>query len=374
MKISVYPLLITTVLVISALVIGLRGTGPQVTAYQVSGLQTATSIQGVGLGPMLWSDSFTGTAWQLSPSNTTQTSLAQSDALDLNVTFTGQPIAQAVTVSRSLSLSLDEDSVVITQLDVSQGIHYGIRFSGVAPNGTSFEAWSENSPLQHRPGLGSVENVSANLRTQTFLANGQAPIPGSAITRVWLYVEATAGTSGTFSMKVISIQAFSLSRTTSNSTGVSGNFQGVVINLSLPPLNESLFQVYVDFNIQGSPTLRYTPFLMDGTVVLAQGFTYVQNGITSYESAVLLTNLASGFPNFLPDENSTAIIIAANTGQITQFRLANLSFKYTSTPSQSVGFVDPNVAHYLLAYYLLFLFITPVAAVILVTRVFKTEN
>src|SRR5437773_1931997 len=79
-------------------------------------------------------------------------------------------------------------------------------------------------------------------------------------------------------------------------------------------------------------------------------------------------------PNFLPDENSTAIIIAANTGRITQFRLANLSFKYTSTPSQSVGFVDPNVAHYLLAYYLLFLFITPVAAVILVTRVFKTEN
>ena len=113
---------------------------------------------------------------------------------------------------------------------------------------------------------------------------------------------------------------------------------------------------------------------MDGTAVLAQGFTYVQNGITSYESAVLLTNLASGFPNFLPDENSTAIIIAANTGRITQFRLANLSFKYTSTPSQSVGFVDPNVAHYLLAYYLLFLFITPVAAVILVTRVFKTEN
>ncbi len=82
MKIHVYTLLIALVLVISALVIGLRGTSPQTTAYQVSGLQLATSIQGVGLGPMLWSDSFTSTAWYLSPSNTTQTSFAQNHALD----------------------------------------------------------------------------------------------------------------------------------------------------------------------------------------------------------------------------------------------------------------------------------------------------
>src|SRR5207249_8912485 len=117
MKIHVYPLLITTVLVISVLVIGLRGTSPQISAYQVSGLQTATSIQGVGLGPMLWSDSFTGTAWQLSPSNTTQTSFVQNNALNLNITFTGLSSAQAVTVSRSINLALDQHRVVATDLD-----------------------------------------------------------------------------------------------------------------------------------------------------------------------------------------------------------------------------------------------------------------
>ncbi len=374
MKIRAYTILISIVLIISALVIGLRGTSPQTTAYQVSGLQTATSIQGVGLGQILWSDNFTGTTWHLSTSNTTQTSFTQSHTLDLNVTFTGQPSAQAVTVSRSLNLSLDHDPVVVTQLEVSRGIHYGIRFSGVAPDGTSFNAWSENTPLQHRPGLGLPENVSANLQLQTYLASGQTPVPGSTITRLSLYVEATAGTSGTFAMNVVSVQAFSLNRTGFGSNEVAGNLQGVVINLNLPLVNESLFQVYVDFNIQGSPTLQYTPFLMGGTVVLAQGFTYVQKGVTSYESAVLVPSLASSFPSFLPDQNSNAIIIAANAGQISQFKLANLSFKYTSTPSQSAGLVDPNVAHYMLAYYLLFLFITPVVAVIIVTRVFKAET
>src|SRR5438093_12326997 len=374
MKIHVYPLLITTVLVISVLVIGLRGTSPQTTAYQVSGLQTATSIQGVGLGAMLWSDSFTGTAWHLSPSDTTQTSFSQNHALDLNVTFTGQPSAQAATVSRNINFSLDKDPVVVTEVEVTQGVHYGIRFSGVTPDGTNFNAWSETSPLQHRPGLGSVENVSANLGAQTYIANGQAPIPGSTITRLWLYVEATAGTSGTFSMKVTSIQAFPLSRTNSNSTGVSGNFQGVVINLNLPNLNQSIFQAYIDFDIQGSSALRYTPFLMDGTLVLAQGFTYVQNGVSSYESAVLTTTRVLSFPSFLPQGNSKAIIISANIGQINQFNLVNLSLKFTSTPVQSAGFVDPDVARFMLIYYLLFLFVTPVAAAVLVSRVFKAET
>ena len=374
MRIRAYQLLLATVLIISALVIGLRGTNPQTTAYQVSGLQTASSVEGVGLGPTYWSDSFTGTSWHLSPSNTTQTVFTQNGTLDLNSTFTGQPIPQSVTVSRSLNLSLDQNPVIVTQLDVSQGVHYGIRFSGVTSDGTSFNAWSENSPLQHRPGLGSVENVSANLKVQTYLANGQIPLPGSRITRLWLYVEATAGTSGTFSMKVTSIQASPLTTSGSGPTGVTGNFLGVVINLNLPSLNQSIFQAYVDFNIQGPSTLRYTPFLMDGTTILAQGFTYLQNAVTSYESAVMTTTLVSGFPSFLPEGNSTAIIFVANTGNINQFNLVNLSLKYTSTPIQSAGLVDPDVARQMIAYYILFLFVTPITAVILIGRVFKTEK
>ena len=373
MKVRVHHLLLAAILVLSIPVIGLRGTSSQTPAYQVDGLQTATSIQGVGLGLTLWSDNFTGSMWHLSSSNAVQLAFSQKGALDLNGTFFEQTTAQAVTISRDLNLSLDQDPVVFTQLVVSKGVHYGIRFSGVTPDGTSFDAWNENSPLQHRPGLARWESVSTNLRLQTYLTNSEIPVPGSRITHLWFYIEATAGTSGIFSLRTSSIQAFPLVSTEFRRSTVAGNFLGVEINLNLPSGGQSIFQAYVDFSIHGSSTLKYTPFLMDRTVVLAQGFDYVQNSVTSYESAVLTPTLVSGFPNFLPERNNTAMVIATNSGNISQFELANLSFKYTSTPIQSAGYEDPTVAQLMIVYYLLFLFVTPVAAIVLMAKVFKAE-
>ena len=374
MKIRVHQLLLAAVLVLPIVVIGLRGTAPQTTAYQVNGLQTATSVQGVGLGLMLWSDNFTGTIWHLSSSNASQPVFSQNGSLDLNGTFIEQTMAQAVTISRNLNLSLDQNPVILTQLVVSKGVHYGIRFSGVTPDGTSFDAWNENSPLQHRPGLARWENVSTNLRLQTYLTNHQIPVPGSRITHLWLYVEATAGTRGIYSMKISSIQAFPLVSTEFGLSTVAGSFLGVEINLNLPSGNQSIFQAYIDFNIQGSSTLKYTPFLMDRTIVLAQGFDYVQNSVTSYESAVLTPTLVSDFPNFLPERDIKTMVIATSAGSISEFKLANLSFKYTSTPIKSAGYVDPTVAQLMIVYYLLFLFVTPVAAIILMLKVFKAET
>ena len=373
MKVSAHHLLLATLLVLPTIVIGLRGAPSQNTAYQVNGLQTATSIEGFGLGQMLWADNFTGTMWHLSSSETTQPLLSQGGSLGLNGTFIEQTTAQAVTISRNINLSLDQNPVILTQLVVSKGVHYGIRFSGVTPDGTSFDAWNENSPLQHRPGLALWENFSTNLRLQTYLANGQIPVPGSRITHLLLYVEATAGTRETYSMRISSIQAFPLVSTEFGLAAVAGNFLGVEIDLNLPSSTQSIFQAYVDFNIHGSPTLKYTPFLMDRTTVLAQGFDYVLNGVTSYESAVLSPTLVSGFPNFLPERDNTTMVIATNSGNISQFKLANLTIKYTSTPIQSAGYVDPTIAQLMIVYYLLFLFVTPVAAIILMVKVFKAE-
>ena len=373
MKIRVHHLLLAAILVLPTVVIGLRGTHSQNAAYQVNGLQTATSVEGVGLGLMLWSDNFTDAMWYLSSSNTTQPVFSQKGSLDLNGTFIEQTTAQAVTISRNINLSLDQNPVVFTQLVVSKGVHYGLRFSGVTPDGTSFDAWNENSPLQHRPGLALWENVSTNLRLQTYLTNDQIPVPGSRITHLWLYIEATAGTRGIYSMKISSIKAFPLVSTEFGLSAVSGNFLGVEIDLNLPSPTQSIFQAYVDFNIRGSSTLKYTPFLLDRTIVIAQGFDYVLNSVTSYESAVLSPTLVSGFPNFLPERGDTTMIIATSSGSISQFKLANLTVKYTSTPIQSAGYVDPTVGELMIVYYLLFLFVTPVAAIILVVKVFKAE-
>lgn len=374
MRIRAYPVLISFVLITCALVIGLRGTAHQSTAYQTDSLQNATSLQGVSFGNVLWSDNFTETNWYLSAPNNTEATVQVNHSLYLNVTFTSQEYPQSIVAWSQLNISLDKNPVVITELAVTVGVHYGVRFSGITPDSANFDAWHEASKLQHRPGLGFSESVSTNLALETYMANGHPPIPGSRITRIWFYVEATPGTSGQFSMQVTSLRAFSLDKTKSSSMEIMGNLEGVVIDLDLPPVTQSLFQAYVGFDIRGTPDLQYTPFFVSGGSVLAQGFTYVQNRLTTYEVAVLLPSLALGFPPFLSDRNSIVIIIGAKAGEINYFKLESLSFKFTSTPARTDGFVDPNVARLFIGYYVLFLFVTPVAAVILLTRVFKPET
>jgi len=175
-------------------------------------------------------------------------------------------------------------------------------------------------------------------------------------------------------MKVTSLQAFAQEQVKSTSSEISGSFLAVVIDLNLPPTDLSLFQTFVSFDIRGISNLRYTPFLVNGTNALAQGFTYVQISATAHEDAVLLPQLALSFPPILPTPNSTEIIISSSMGAINYFKLDNLSFKYTSTPLQTQGLVDPNFANLMIGYYILFLFVTPIAAVILLTKVFKSES
>src|SRR2546422_2444213 len=374
MKIRVSTILVSLVLIMSALVIGLRGTSSQPNVYQTGTLQNVTSIQGIMLGERLWADNLTRSeSWPLNAPNTATANLQLNGSLTLSVGFSNQANAQAVSISHSINLSLDKNPIVIVQVTVSPGAHYGVRFSGLTPNGATFNAWQESSDLQHRPGLGTPENISANLQSQAFLANGQIPPLGSRITQISFYVEATPGTQGQYSMRVTSLQAFAQEQVASTSSEISGSFLDVVMSLNLPPTDLSLFQTFVSFDIRGTSNLQYIPFLVNGTNVLAQGFTYTQISATVHENAVLLPQLAATFPSILT-ANSTEIIISSKSGEVNYFKLDDLSFKYTSTPLQSQGLVDPNLANFLTGYYILFLFVTPIAAVILLSKVFKSEN
>ena len=161
MKISVYTITISLVLIMSALVIGLRGTSSQPNVYQTDTLQNVTSMHGISLGERLWADNLSrGEAWPLNVPNTATANLLLNGTLTLSVGFSNQANAQAVSISHNVDLSLDRNPIIIAQVTVSPGAHYGVRFSGLTPTGATFNAWSESSDLQHRPGLGTSENIS----------------------------------------------------------------------------------------------------------------------------------------------------------------------------------------------------------------------
>jgi len=375
MKIGAYQFLLVLVLTISILVIGLRGTVPQETGYQSGSLQNATSISGIGLGQKLWNDNFTSkNGWHLTTPNTTTAYFQVNRTLIFGVDFSSQASSQAVSVSEGLDLLLDRNPVVNVQVEVSQGIHYGMRFFGQTPAGTTFNAWQEDSALQHRSGLGTSEDISTSLSLEAYVANGQVAPIGSKITQITFYMEATSGTVGRYLMEVTSMTAYSQQQTEARSSDIAGPFLAVAINLNLPSTSLSLFQTFVSFEIRGTSDLHYTLFLVNGTSVLAQGFTYIQTSASSHQDAVLLPQLSADFPEILSLSNTTQLVISSIRGEINYFKLDNLSFKYTSTPLDTQGLVDPASANLVLSYYLLFLFVTPIAAIILITKVFKNED
>ena len=369
-----YPFLLALVLIISVLVIGLRGTMSQSGAAEMDATNNMASFQGLNIGNPIWTDNFTDSAWRLSSPNTTAARLQVNRTLSLSVAFSTEPNAQSVIIYRSVNISLAIDPVMLAELTVSAGVHYGIRFSGVDPSGSSFNAWREGSKLQHRPGLGIPENITANLVAETYLANGQLPVLGSRITKVWFYLETPANTGGGFQLQMDSLQASPLNRTTSASQEISGNFSNIVINFDLPSVNQSLFQAYASFDIRGTSSLTYTLFFISGLSIAAQGYTYTQSVITTHQVAVLLPSLVSGFPSVLPNVNSSSLIIGAISGSITYFRIDDFNLKFTATNDPLQGSVDPTTARAFIVYYLVFLFVTPIAAVILLTRVFKVEE
>lgn len=371
---KLYPIIITLMLVLTILVLALPGSIQQKTVDQVDGSELITSIETVSQGEKLWSDDFTNqTSWTTSRVTDIRTQLQVNKSLDLTVTFPEKASPQDLSVARNLNLSLDRDPLVTVQVTVSKGIYYGLRFFGISSTGTSLVAWHEGSNLQHRPGLGIFETINANLGLEVYLAMGQLPSSGSRITRIVVYLEATPGTSGEFSMRIIALQALSLHKAKLDSREVSGALRGVMINLEGLPANRSIFQIFLGIDISGTPNLTYTSYFTQGLVVEAQGFRYLPKSITTYELVVLVPQRVFSSPPFLPNPNSTSsVMVAAEEGEITFFRLNSLTLRFTSIPIISEGDVESKLTRFiLLNYYLMFLFGLPIMTVVLIVKVFK---
>src|SRR5213080_2835187 len=209
MKLRLYSIVIIAVLTLVVPAVFLRGTLPQQTATEIDGLAQFASIQGVSLGPLIWSEGFSNAStWTLSGSP--QAILQVNNSLTLKVVLQSKTTAQTLSVYHNVSLPLDQGPIATLRLQVSSGVSYGVRFWGVTASNKPFSAWHEGSSLQHRPGRGIFETVATNLLSESSIPNPTLSLAGARITRMSLYVEAVPLTSGTFSLKVSSIQANSV--------------------------------------------------------------------------------------------------------------------------------------------------------------------
>src|SRR5438445_3080151 len=190
MRLRLYSLIIVMILTLVIPSVFLRGTLPQKTATEIDGLAKLASMQGVAVGPTIWNESFNDiTQWTL-PATSIPAILQVNNLLKLTVALPSISSPQAISIYRSVNLSLDRDPLITISLTVSIGVSYGIRFFGTTANNASFAAWREGSSLQHSPGLGSRETISVNLVAESSLSNPSLSLTNARITRVLFYLEA----------------------------------------------------------------------------------------------------------------------------------------------------------------------------------------
>ena len=377
----VWLILMVSIIVMSSMVVYLRGRTPvsQQNAVELNGMNYVSSVDGVSLGAITWSDGLRSvSSWTATYKNpgTLNFTLSANGFLNLNVDFPFASNSKSIQISRSVNIPLDDNPLVTANVTASQGIGYGIRFSGVDASGKSFLAWSEASQLQHRSGLGQPEILKANLPLEIYFATGSLPASGSRITRITFYIEAAPETVGTFSLSVSRLSAAPIELT---QLAKGGSYQALLVNLNsafekLQPSDLSLFQVYVSLYIAGSADLQYSVYFNNGTNEEAESFLYVApSPVTNYNVVTLLGSHVTDYPTFV-SVNSTSIIIEAHKGLIQSFQLSNLAFRYLSQSITLSGNVDASYANFLFSYYIVFLFVTPIAIVILLSRGFREDK
>ena len=373
MKLRLYSIVIIAILTLVVPAVFLRGTLPQQTATEIDGLAQFASIQGVSLGPLIWSEGFNNAStWTLSGSP--QAILQVNNSLTLKVVLQSKTTAQALSVYHNVSLPLDQGPIVTLRLQVSGGVSYGVRFWGVTASNKPFSAWHEGSSLQHRPGRGTSETIQANLVSESSIPNPTLSLAGAKITRMAIYIEAVPLVSGTFSMRLFSLKANSVLITKANSNEVGGNFTALVADLGPAIATQKLFQVFVGLDIQGSPDLSYVPYFTTGASVAAQGYTYITKVATTYELALLSPRQVNSSPLFSGNVHSSSLVVSARTGEISFFRLNSISIRFFSTQTAQSANLNPGTSRELVYYFFVFLFVIPVVMVVLVVKVFKDEH
>jgi len=364
-----------TVLALALLISSTAGSLRPKTEDQIDGLSHFRSMEVITGKQTIWSEDWKNqSAWDESSSPGAISRMRVNGSLVLSANFSPANATGTVQVYRNLNLSLDRDPSLDITLTAPTGVTYGISFLGSYPNGTLFSTASGQSYLQKRQGLGGMEHVSANLIREVYVAVGASPPASSKVTRILFVLTATPSTSLGFSIKILDITAYSSHRLLTDDWTTTVHALGLILNLDAPPSNETLFQLITGFDISGSSDLSYTLYFVNGYSVVAQGGVYRPKILLTYEIAPLRPGLVSSAPPFYSKNSLWSVVIVAQEGEITRFRLDTLALRYTSQKLPSVENLDPNFIRIVLDVYLLLLFVIPIDSVIILRWLLKSET
>ena len=311
-----------------------------------------------------YNDSFSN--WIASPGaqvNPTQNSLVVRGVFQNISTWT------AVNLFKNTDINITSYPILTANVDLSNGVRYGIRFYAQYPNGTEYNVWWEGSPLDHRPGIG-YESIRENMQREAFLATGHAV---DVINKMELYVEDPPNLPQSFQ--------FTLSKLSFEDDGMqqvsTGQYRAIYFDVQNPPQESAswyLNKINSGLTVQASQGSIFSIYFFDGPVLYASttatGLAY--NALTSYTQYTFYPDTKPQiFPELLPLSN-TSIVFVATSGTLHRIAIQFASFEFLPTTTNPVLSQESLGLYYV--YFIFFLFLLPVGIAILVFQEFLSRK
>src|SRR6266568_6745278 len=145
------------------------------------------SVAGTTLG---YSENFSSWVLHPDPSVARAVIVHNASQLEMQGSFVSTSIPASVRLLKMANIDIASFPIFEAQINVSNGVGYGIRFFASYPNGTQYKVWWEGSALDHRPGSG-YEDLRVNMQRQALLATGHRV---GALTGIQIYVEVPPNT------------------------------------------------------------------------------------------------------------------------------------------------------------------------------------
>jgi hypothetical protein len=271
------------------------------------------------------------TQWRLNSAQN-NASLNTSNGLVLTGELPPSPNPSAISMSRTLVVNLTEYPIVYMLVNVSTGVSYGIRFFSSASGGAVVPLWSDNDVLDHRLGTGRLDGFQINMLQMIEENTGKI---FNALGGVTVYVERGPSSQSTdFSFQIEKFEFLDYPLVPARSVG---SYHAIYIGLNQLQQNPSLMlrSVQIQGRLNASKGAVFVPYFIQGlSVYPGSVYTFTTGPVEVSLIITLGAPTANPFSDKLPIETSALVMIAAS-GTLTQLVVQNISLNYYSRTAQA---------------------------------------
>ncbi|HXQ92830.1 MAG TPA: hypothetical protein VN739_07465, partial [Nitrososphaerales archaeon] len=352
------------VLVGVLLTLGLSGAVPSQNLQEINGQQYLSHVYAESATASVGYRDTVPSTWSLSDSSSLNTSSQLNSPNIINFTgfFKPSSTPSSSEISRKLSVDVKNYPILFLQIDVTQGVGYGIRFF-TSHEKTTIALWNNSDFLDHRTGTGQFENIQVNMEN---LAEQNIGTRVQNVTQIQVYVERRALNATTpFSLVLQNMEFLNYKLGTFHS---GQSYHSVYLTFDhLPTVGNTTWKLNkIDLGLQitAPPGTAYEIYQLNGTLSLTGSLYHYSPTISSYDYSLYPKGTPIVFPDSLPPTHGYTIAIVAQTGSLSNVTVQSVNFVFTpaqnsSSPAVTAATVSSQGSFWY-GYLIFFLFVAPI--------------